>query len=172
MSEQLLNQPRKPHSAQVSQSPHNAAPVQPTMKQQWVSFTLGDEKYVLPVHAVREIMPYLKPTPVPGAPLEAEGVLNVRGEVITVLSGYKLLGLPPTTLGPDERRIIILEASDELLGVSVDGVEEIVKFHHSQIEPSEQSINREFIKGTVYHQENLFILVDFIKYSEKIAQHV
>ena len=127
-----------------------------------IRFRLEREQYAHTVLAIREIMPYEPPTPVPGAPVSVEGILNVRGEVVTVVSGRVLLGLNTNVPMGDSWRIIILEISGGWLGVSVDSVEDIVRFHSNEIELSSQGRETPFIKGTVQLGAELLIVTDLL----------
>src|SRR5690242_21880765 len=62
---------------------------------------------------VREILPRLAPTRIPGAPPVVAGLVNVRGTLVTVVEGWRALGLPPLSPNPSPDEVpgstIILE---------------------------------------------------------------
>jgi len=128
----------------------------------WVSFCVGGEHYCHPVNTIREILRYQVPTPVPGAPEHVSGILNVRGQVVTILSGRSLFALDEGK--EDEHwRIITFETAGELHGVTVDSVNEIIRFKQSQIFNNEQStsgVESHLIKGTVKHGNELLVALD------------
>ena len=131
----------------------------PASGDKWISFRLGTEMYVHPVDSIREIINYESPIPVPGADREVEGILNVRGEVITVLSGQVLLELDDAP--PDkEGNIIILDTTAGQIGLSVNAVDEIITLEPRQIDTGQESAASNLIKGTVRHDDGLFILID------------
>lgn len=150
---------------------------------QWISFSLGRETYVHAIDSVREIIQYTPPVPVPGAPHEVEGVLNVRGEVVPVLCGHALLNLPDEAVHDDGWRVIILETPSGLLGLRVDAVREIVAFSEAAIEADTQTAFTSppgkggLIKGTYYygnhhgnhHQQELLIPIDLSGYGETMG---
>jgi len=121
---------------------------------QWVTFLLGEEIFACRVGEVQAIIPYEEPVPVPGAPYNVEGILNVRGEIVPVLSGAKLL----ETSGKDSERIIIFEMPQGLVGMTVDNVGEIVWVEDAKIDT--QSGTSETIKGTFLHRGQLLVLVE------------
>ena len=127
-------------------------------KQQWISFQLASEQYVHPIDQIKEVIPYSSPVPVPGAPPFTEGILNVRGEVITVISGRQLLGLPEPQ-GLDEGRILIIEGKLERLGISVDRVGSIV--HFDQRETQALDGENAHITATIQIGDQLYIVADF-----------
>ena len=131
----------------------------------WISFQLDNEHYIHTIDDVREVIPYQTPMEVPGAKGSVEGILHVRGEVITVFSGRKTLGLAEAT-ATDQWKIIIFETSKECIGVSVDNVGEIVNIS-PELVSSEQGAEQSLIKGTVQHDQKLLIATDFLTFYEK-----
>jgi purine-binding chemotaxis protein CheW len=85
---------------------------------QWISFQLTAETYAHSVARVREIIPYAEPTPVPGAPSSVAGILNIRGNVVPIISGRRLFGLNEPEQYTEQGRVIILELGSELTGIT------------------------------------------------------
>jgi purine-binding chemotaxis protein CheW len=129
--------------------------------QQWLSFKLGPETYIHAIDAIKEIIPYKEPTPVPGAPAGTEGILNVRGKVITVISGHALLRLEREREHKKQWCIIILELDAELIGVSVDSVGDIINLNPDHIERTHSDSTHQQIKGTAQHDGQLHLLINF-----------
>lgn len=127
--------------------------------EQWLCFQIEDETYAHPVSQVREILDYLSPVPVPGAQDFVEGVLNVRGEIVTIVSCKQLLGLAQITR--DSEHIIVLETSAGLIGISVDEVKNIRLLNDDDIVPVDKSSAMSPVKGTINHNQQLLILTDF-----------
>ena len=130
------------------------------MELECVLFRLGNEQYAHCVGVVTEVIVYLVPVPVPGAHTEVEGVINVRGSVIPVISGRKLFELGSTIPNCDWR-IILLETPHGRYGVSVDAVGEIIRFSEDNITDSDKMSDPKLVKGTVQHELGLLILTDF-----------
>ncbi len=120
---------------------------------QWVVFKLGKEHFACPVAEVREIVTYQAPVPVPGSPSQVEGILNVRGDIVPVLSGARFVGIEPQS----SERIIIVDRDDGLLGMSVDAVGEIIPVEDGQVDTTSAS---DAVKGTVMHDEQLIVLLE------------
>ncbi|WP_207061415.1 chemotaxis protein CheW [Motiliproteus sp. SC1-56] len=134
--------------------------------ERWISFNVGRETYAQPISAVKEVIPYTETVPVPGAPSCVDGILNVRGEVITVLCGAALFS--PEDRGPEANwRIVILDTAHGHVGVSVDAVSEIVNLEREQIQPVEHGQNQELVVGTAPHGDQLLVLVDLHGYCER-----
>lgn len=137
--------------------------------QQWLCFQIEEETYAHPVSQVREILDYLAPVPVPGAQHCVEGVLNIRGEIVTIVSGKHLLGLEQQNR--DTEHIIVLETSAGLVGVSVDQVDKINMLNDEEMVPSERSKASSPVKGTLNHQQQLLILTDFERCINQVEEY-
>jgi purine-binding chemotaxis protein CheW len=133
-------------------------------KDQWISFYIDEAAYAQSIHDVREIVPYRKPAPVPGAPAEVEGIVNIRGNVISVINGRHLMDAANGT-SDDNSRILIIEQEHNLLGFSVDDVSEIIGFNNDEIERGHAE--HDLIKGTVQLNEGLYIVTDLAQYTNK-----
>lgn len=138
---------------------------------QWVSFYINNEIYAESIDDIREIIPYQPPIPVPGSPTEVDGILNVRGEIVTTISSRSLLGMPAKKPN-EEWRIIILESELGLIGLCVEGVGEILSFAEEQIEIA---ANQNCIKGTIQLNEQLVIVMNTLSkvrsLSLELAEH-
>ena len=132
------------------------------MNTEYLCFQLDNEHYLHNALAVREIMRYEPPTPVPGAADSVEGILNVRGEVVAVVSGRRLFGLHTEVNRNDDWRIIILEGNQGWIALTVDAVTEIVSAQETAIEPNQHGGDLPFIKGTIQNEQKLFIVTDLL----------
>lgn len=128
----------------------------------WVTFTLEDEIYGIDVMQVREVLRYTEISPVPGAPPYVLGIINLRGKVVAIIDTRSRFNLPPTE-PDDSSRILILEASDHVVGFLVDSVSEVAELKNNDIESAPDTgsgdTNR-FITGLYKRKDDLIILVD------------
>jgi purine-binding chemotaxis protein CheW len=110
-----------------------------TKSTRFLTFSLGQESYGLPVLHVREIIRICPITPVPNMPTHVRGVINLRGTVIAVLDLRAKFSMAPVS--PGERACIIVlqlgltSTRPTLIGIIVDAVEEVVQLGNSEIEP-------------------------------------
>ena len=120
----------------------NTAPLSRThasFPSKYVTFTLGQESYGLPVLHVREIIRICPITPVPNMPPHVRGVINLRGTIIAVLDLRSKFSMAPVP--PGERACIIVlqlgaaSTRPTCIGIIVDAVEEVVQLDNSEIEP-------------------------------------
>lgn len=132
---------------------------------QWVTFKLDGETYGINVMQVQEVLRYSEIAPVPGAPSYVLGIINLRGNVVTVIDTRHRFGL-----GPDEitnnSRIVIIEADQYVVGILVDSVSEVVYLKQSEIETTPNVGNEEnskFIQGVCHKNDDLLILIELNK---------
>jgi purine-binding chemotaxis protein CheW len=133
---------------------------------QWVTFRLGDETYGVNVMQVQEVLRITEIAPVPGAPDYVVGIINLRGNVVTVIDTRKRFGLYPKE-PDDSSRIVIIEAEDQVIGILVDSVAEVVELRSSEIESAPNVGNEEssrFIQGVTSRNGELLILVDLNRF--------
>jgi len=132
---------------------------------QWVTFRLDNETYGINVMQVQEVLRYTEIAPVPGAPNYVMGIINLRGNVVTVIDTRERFGLPSQDLS-DNTRIVIIETDEQVVGILVDAVAEVVYLRQSEIELAPNVGNDEsakFIQGVCHKNDELLILVELEK---------
>ncbi len=129
---------------------------------QWVTFRLDNETYGINVMAVQEVLRYTEIAPVPGAPSYVLGIINLRGNVVSVIDTRLRFSLPSEEV-TENTRIVIIEASNHVVGILVDSVAEVVYLRQSEIETAPNVGNDEsarFIQGVCNKNNELLILVE------------
>jgi purine-binding chemotaxis protein CheW len=132
---------------------------------QWVTYKLGEETYGINVMQVQEVLRHTEIAPVPGAPEYVLGIINLRGNVVTVIDTRSRFGLEPTDL-TDNTRIVIIESDEQVIGILVDSVAEVVYLRSSEIDSAPNVGTEEsakFIQGVSNRDGELLILVDLNK---------
>ncbi len=132
---------------------------------QCVTFRLEDEIYGINVMQVQEVLRVSEIAPVPGAPDYVLGIINLRGNVVTVIDTRMRLGLSPKE-SDDSTRIVIIETDKQVVGILVDAVAEVVDLNTSEIESAPNVGNDEsskYIQGVASRDGELLILVDLNK---------
>lgn len=132
---------------------------------QWVTFYLDNEKYGIKVMQVQEVLRMTEIAPVPGAPDYVLGIINLRGNVVTVIDTRKRFGLQEKQ-AEDATRIVIIEAADQVIGILVDSVAEVADLRASEMESAPNVGSDEsskFIQGVSSQGDGLLILVDVDK---------
>jgi purine-binding chemotaxis protein CheW len=132
---------------------------------QLVTFRLKDETYGINVMQVQEVLRVAEIAPVPGAPHYVLGIINLRGNVVTVIDTRVRFGLPSAEID-DLSRIIVIESEAQVVGILVDSVAEVVDLHVSEIDSAPNVGNEEssrYIQGVASRDSNLLIVVDLNK---------
>ena len=132
---------------------------------QWVTFFLDNEKYGIKVMQVQEVLRMTEIAPVPGASHYVLGIINLRGNVVTVIDSRKRFGLQEKE-ADDSTRIVIIEAGDNVVGILVDSVAEVVDLRTNDIETAPNvgtDESSKYIQGVSSVSDELLILVDVNK---------
>ncbi|CAM3846720.1 MULTISPECIES: chemotaxis protein CheW [Vibrio] len=132
---------------------------------QWVTFQLEEETYGINVMQVREVLRYTEIAPVPGAPDYVLGIINLRGNVVTVIDTRSRFGLVDGEV-TDNTRIIVIESEHQVIGILVDSVAEVVYLRSSEIDTTPSvgtDESAKFIQGVSNRDGKLLILVDLNK---------
>ena len=132
---------------------------------QWVTFKLDNETYGINVMQVQEVLRYTEIAPVPGAPSYVLGIINLRGNVVTVIDTRQRFGLYNAEI-TDNSRIVIIEADKQVVGILVDSVAEVVYLRQSEIETAPNVGNdksAKFIQGVCNKNGELLIMVELDK---------
>src|SRR5262245_44058611 len=98
-----------------------------------VLFGVGDLLCALPVSAVNEIVPATAAARIPGAPDGVEGLVNVRGRLLTVVDARRVLGRETPT-SPAEPSILLLQVNGRPLGLLVDTVHDLTQVQADALE--------------------------------------
>jgi purine-binding chemotaxis protein CheW len=131
-------------------------------EQQLVVFQLGAELYGVEIARVHEIIRLQTVTRVPHAPAFVEGVINLRGKVIPVVDLRRRFGLP---LAEHTRasRIVVVEIGDQVVGIVVDGVSEVLRVNNATIEPPSPvvaGVESDYLHGIAKLPDRLVILLN------------
>ena len=132
---------------------------------QWVTFNLDHETYGINVMQVQEVLPMAEIAPVPGAPSFVMGIINLRGNVVTVIDTRMRFGLAREEAEPTSR-VVVIETNEQIAGILVDSVNEVVEVGESEVDTAPNVGNDEsarYIYGVVSRQDGLLILVDVNK---------
>ncbi len=136
--------------------------IQDTSLLQLVTFGIGEEEFGLDILKVQEIIRTVEVTKVPSAPAFVDGVINLRGRIIPIITLRKRFGLPPRQEDKNTR-IIVIELPKAIVGFVVDWVSEVLRISASTVEPPPaiiSGIESDYISGVGKLQDRLLILLD------------
>ena len=121
---------------------------------QTVGFHLAGETYGLELRFVREVLPPQTPTPIPGVPAHIAGIINVRGEILSVMDLGRLFDLasnPDDT--PQGRYVLVLWSTDMAFAIFADTLLGIGNIDIDQLRPAPATLSgvrARYIKGITY----------------------
>ncbi len=130
-----------------------------------VGFNLGRETYGVPIAALHEIVRVPEITAVPDAPAYLEGVINLRGKIVSVVDLRKRFGKAATALNRHSR-ILVVGHRGRLVGMIVDSASEVIKIPESEIENAPaiaQESGLDCVTGLGKYKGRLIILLDIDK---------
>lgn len=133
---------------------------------QLVVFQLGEEEFGLDIMQVQEIIRIPEITRIPHSPDYVKGVINLRGKIITVINLDTRFGMEQK-VHDDNSRIIVAEVDENVVGMVVDSVSEVLRLPLSTVEPVPEiistKINANYLKGVGKLEDRMLILLDITK---------
>ena len=128
---------------------------------QIVIFKLNDEQFAVETSKVQGINEMMEVTLVPRAPEHIKGLINLRGNIISLLDINLLL--KKEKANAPQTNIIILNMQEELVGISVDGVDEVLNIEEGIIEKIEDDSKSVYVKGVLNLQDRIVTFIDVDK---------
>lgn len=133
---------------------------------QLVVFQLGEEEFGLDIMQVQEIIRIPEITRIPHSPDHVKGVINLRGKIITVINLDTRFGMEQK-VHDDNSRIIVAEFDENVVGMVVDSVSEVLRLPLSTVEQVPEivsgKINANYLKGVGKLEDRMLILLDITK---------
>ena len=129
--------------------------------QQYLSFRLSDEWYAVGVSQLVEVLPPPRITKVPSVPDHILGVINLRGEVLSVIDLKKFFGLDRSEPSP-EQAIVVVEHGEASMGLLVDDIGDLVNLASGELREQPHlagKSQRVFFEGAARCQEALLTII-------------
>lgn len=130
--------------------------------EEYLAFTLGREEYGIDILKVQEIRGYETVTRIANAPDFIKGVINLRGIIVPIVDLRIKFQLERVEYN-QYTVVIILNLSDRVVGIVVDGVSDVLTLQSQQIKPAPEfsgALDTEYIRGLGSIDERMLILVD------------
>ena len=133
---------------------------------QFLTFTLNDEHYAVPVAKVREVLEYTKVTKLPRTAAFMKGIINLRGSGIPVIDLRLKFGMEETSIQKDTAIIVLDVAGADgeiIVGALADAVHEVVEIAADKVEPAPRfgtKLAAEFIQGVGKRDDGFIIILD------------
>jgi purine-binding chemotaxis protein CheW len=134
-----------------------------------VGFRIGRETFGVPIDMVHEIVRVPDITAVPDSPEYIEGVINLRGKIVSIVDLRKRFGEKQITRNK-KNRILVVEVDGKMVGLIVDAASEVLKMSHTHVEAppnvfEEGELN--YVTGVGKLNDRLIILIDLNKILQK-----
>jgi len=134
-----------------------------------VGFRIGRETFGVPIDMVHEIVRVPDITSVPDAPEYIEGVINLRGKIVSIVDLRKRFGEKQITRHK-KNRILVVEVESKMVGLIVDAASEVLKMAGTSVEAppnvfEEGELN--YVTGVGKLNDRLIILIDLNKILQK-----
>lgn len=129
---------------------------------QYATFYVGELLLGVDIRQVQEINRQVDVTPVPNAPPHVRGVINLRGEVATVIDLRTVLGMPAAEETRDSRNLIV-HSQGEAIGLWVDRISDILAVRPDEVTPTPANVDGvdgRFFRGVYSQDNNLIVLLD------------
>lgn len=147
--------------------------------QRYLQFDLGDESYAIHLLSVKEVIPRPETTPIPNSPSFYVGIMNLRGQIISIIDLRKKLNISPKKEDIEEA-VVIIEIEGVGIGVVVDSINRVLNISSdsvSEVPEVNSQVNAKYIEGVYQGENNLTILLDLasvlnIKEIKNIGQKV
>ena len=126
-----------------------------------VVFLLAGAEFGIDIKRVREIIRVSEITRMPKSPRFLEGIINLRGRIVSVLDLKKRFAFPACDLTMDSR-VMVVEVGDQIVGLLVDKVSEVLKVPESNFSvPSGPilTIETQYLSGTAEMKKRLVVLL-------------
>ena len=128
----------------------------------YLIFKVNNEFYGIDVAMVNNIIQLPTITMVPSSPKYFKGIINLRGEIVPVMSLRRKMNYSDDTFTKESRIIILNIGEDKLIGVIVDAVKEVLTISEDEIEQPSPFLKKEesVVKGVGKMDDNLISILD------------
>jgi purine-binding chemotaxis protein CheW len=126
------------------------------------TFLLGDALFGIEALDVQEVIPLCEITPVHHAPNYISGIINLRGQIVTIIHLTEKLGMAEEDDLP-ARHILIVAWRGEMIGLLVDQVADVVAVEQDSLSPAPANVSaaqQQFIKGVCQAGTRLVAVLD------------
>lgn len=137
------------------------------MTRQYCTFFLNKIYFGIDVLQVQEVIRFTEITPVPLAPLDILGLINLRGKIVTIIDIKSRLEMNHTNnLNLENNYNIILNNNSELVSLTVDEIGDVVEVTESEFEPAPATLKgkiRSLLHGAYKIQDKFLLIIDVDK---------
>ncbi len=133
-----------------------------TLSRQYSTFDVAGLYFGIDVLQVQEVLRYQAMTPVPLAPAVIEGLINLRGQIVTAVDVRRRLGLPPRAGGETAMNVVV-RTEDGAVSLLVDEIGDVVEVEASSLERPPENLDpaiRDLVLGIHKLKNRLLLVLD------------
>ncbi len=133
--------------------------INPHEQIQLVTFFLNGEEYGIDVMRVREISSMTEITKTANSPHYVNGVINLRGSIVPIISLRRRLGMPD----PDDDSmscIAVMDFKGELTGFVIDEISDVIRIKRSELQPPQDMVAQPWIDGILNIEQKLVVFLN------------
>ena len=133
---------------------------------QLCGFKIMDGQYAIPVLEVQEVVKPQKVTPVPLGPAYVDGLINLRGQIVTAINLRVMFGLPRNENAESSYMNIIVRSGDGLYALVVDEIMDVMDISNTTFEETPDMIDdklKDYIRGVFKLEKKLLTLLNLDK---------
>lgn len=128
-----------------------------TKKIEYLTFNINKTIFGMDILDIQEATKVSNITTTPKASDFVEGIINLRGNIVTIVNTGVKLGLKPVER-QKENHVLIIKADDEHVGLMIDGISTVIQSNTSDIEPAPSNMNEvqmDFFDGVLKTKDQL-----------------
>jgi purine-binding chemotaxis protein CheW len=132
------------------------------LSRQYSTFDVAGSYFGIDVLQVQEVLRYQEMTPVPLAPAVIEGLINLRGQIVTALDMRRRLGLPPRASGQTAMNVVV-RTEEGAVSLLVDEIGDVVEVDSASFERPPENLDpaiRDLVKGIHKLKDRLLLVLD------------
>lgn len=129
--------------------------------ERYLCFSLGEEEFAIPLLTVKEVIAVPEVTPIPFTPSYFLGIMNLRGQVLSIMDLRQKFKIKPAQ--NEETAVIICDLHGVVLGVVVDSIKTVLNAKDAEVAPPpdmQKNKALEFVKGVYRKDHRLILLMD------------
>ena len=136
-----------------------------SVNDRYLVFQLGEEFYAMPLLDVREVIAVPDSTPVPNSPDHFTGIMNLRGQVISIFDLRKKLNIKPADK-TEENAVIIIDINSINIGIVIDEVSSVQAISEEEISGAPELDSKhanKYLYGVAKKNDKLILMIDLTK---------
>ena len=130
-----------------------------------IAFHLHDQEFCVKTTTIREIRGWAPSTPIPHAPKDVVGVMNLRGTVIPIIDLAYKLGMQSTAAN-ERSAIVVTEVRNMIIGMLVDKVSDILTIKSADVQPAPEittSFDKAYTDGIIARENGMICFLNLAK---------